>query len=183
MKINKVDMEIKVNNLFKVAKVKLNTPSLPALDLEDAFDEMEYLGFPLCSPFDMLAKALPEHPLASELRDKVGEVLTVYGYHITSKTTKTVKGEAMYFGNFLDVKGDFLDTVHFPPIARAYPFRGWGVYKITGKVIEEFDCVNIEVQSMDKMPIVEDPRYAEPESPNRKGLYTYEKDYVKPKTA
>ena len=89
----------------------------------------------------------------------------------------------MYFGNFLDIKGDFLDTVHFPPIAKAYPFRGWGVYRITGKITEEFDCINIEVESMEKMPIVEDTRYADPGTPNRKGAYTYEKDYQKPKPA
>jgi len=171
MKINKVDMEKQINNLFRIEKIQFNTPSLPNLDLEDAFDEMEYLGFPLCSPFNLLAEPLPEHFIASELKNKVGEKVTVYGYHITSKTTRTVKGDSMYFGNFLDIKGDFLDTVHFPVIAKKYPFRGWGVYCITGRVTEEFDCINIEVESMEKMPIVEDPRYAEPESPNRKGAY------------
>jgi DNA polymerase-3 subunit alpha len=67
----------------------------------------------------------------------------------------------MYFGTFLDRDGDFIDTVHFPPIAAKYPFRGKGIYLIRGKVLEEFDCVNIEVISMVRLAIVEDPRYAD----------------------
>ena len=42
----------------------------------------------------------------------------------------------MYFGTFLDRDGDFIDTVHFPPVAAKYPFRGKGIYKITGKVMK-----------------------------------------------
>ena len=180
MKISKVDMEKKVNNLFRVETVRFKTPELPGRELEDAFDEMEYIGFPLCHPFALLKEALPaEHLTAIDLPKHLGEKVTVYGYLITTKNTRTVKGEGMYFGNFLDVNGDFLDTVHFPPVAAAFPFRGRGVYRIEGKVTEEFDCVNIEVESMEKLAIVEDPRYAEPETPNRRGLYTYERDYVK----
>ena len=36
-----------------------------------------------------------------------------------------------------------------------------GVYKISGKVLEEFDCVNIEVDYLEKLPIIQDPRYAD----------------------
>jgi DNA polymerase-3 subunit alpha len=67
----------------------------------------------------------------------------------------------MYFGTFLDRDGDFVDTVHFPPVATKYPFRGKGIYTITGRVLEEFDCINIEVISMYRLAIVEDPRYAD----------------------
>lgn len=69
----------------------------------------------------------------------------------------------MYFGTFLDRKGDYLDTVHFPPVARKYPFRGKGVYKLVGKVMEEFDSVSIEISSMKKLDMIQDPRYAENE--------------------
>ena len=67
----------------------------------------------------------------------------------------------MYFGTFLDREGDFIDTVHFPPAAAKYPFRGKGIYSIKGRVLEEFDCVNIEVVSMLRLAIIEDPRYAD----------------------
>jgi DNA polymerase-3 subunit alpha len=36
-----------------------------------------------------------------------------------------------------------------------------GVYKITGKVAKEFDCVTINVLEMEKLAIVQDPRYAD----------------------
>ena len=32
---------------------------------------------------------------------------------------------------------------------------------LTGKVTEEFDCINIDVIKMKRLPIVEDPRYAD----------------------
>ena len=65
----------------------------------------------------------------------------------------------MHFGTFLDFDGDFIDTVHFPPVAAKYPFRGKGIYTITGKVMIEFDCVSIEVSCMERAAIIEDPRY------------------------
>jgi hypothetical protein len=51
----------------------------------------------------------------------------------------------MHFGTFLDRDGDFIDTVHFPPVAAKYPFRGKVFIELIGKVMIEFDCVNIEV--------------------------------------
>ncbi len=74
-------------------------------------------------------------------------------------------GKIMHFGTFLDRNGDFIDTVHFPPVAAKYPFRGKGIYTITGKVIEEFDCINIEVIVMVRLAIIEDPRYASASPP------------------
>lgn len=49
----------------------------------------------------------------------------------------------------------------FHLFAAKFPFRGPGIYKITGKVIEEFDCANIEVVSMHKLAVIEDPRYSD----------------------
>ena len=67
----------------------------------------------------------------------------------------------MYFGTFLDADGDFIDTVHFPPVAARYRFRGKGIYRVTGVVMEEFGCLTIEVSKMERLAIIEDPRYAE----------------------
>ena len=66
----------------------------------------------------------------------------------------------MHFGTFLDLEGDFIDTVHFPPVAAAYPFRGKGVYTLTGKVVEEFQYYTLEVEEMRKEAFIDDPRYA-----------------------
>jgi len=67
----------------------------------------------------------------------------------------------MNFGTFIDFEGQFIDTVHFPPVAAKYPFRGRGVYAITGKVVSEFGFLSIEVSKMIKQNYIPDPRYTE----------------------
>ncbi len=67
----------------------------------------------------------------------------------------------MFFGTFLDEEGAWLDSVHFPNIARRYLFRGRGVYVVFGRVNLEYDCVTIEAEYLEKIGVVEDPRYAE----------------------
>jgi DNA polymerase-3 subunit alpha len=68
----------------------------------------------------------------------------------------------MYFGNFLDVKGGFVDTAHFPIAQkRNMDWRGQGVYWIKGKVMEEFGAWSIEVDDMRKLAYLDDPRYSE----------------------
>ncbi|NNK80376.1 MAG: DNA polymerase III subunit alpha, partial [Flavobacteriales bacterium] len=140
--------------------------ALPYLDhqaVEDAFDEMEYLGFPLCHPFDLLREPVDDHIRLHNLHEYVGQTVTVYGYLVTAKNTKTKLGDRMNFGNFVDRDGTFLDTVHFPEVAARYPFRGKGVYAVRGKVVEEWDFQTIEVESMLRLPYVDDPRYVEAE--------------------
>jgi DNA polymerase-3 subunit alpha len=138
--------------------------TLPHLDhqvVEDAFDEMEYLGFPLCHPFDLLREPVDDHIRLSNLHEYVGQTVTVYGYLVTAKNTQTKLGDRMNFGNFVDRDGAFLDTVHFPDVAARYPFRGKGVYAVTGKVVEEWEFQTIEVERMERLPYVDDPRYVE----------------------
>ena len=67
----------------------------------------------------------------------------------------------MNFGTFIDSEGQFIDTVHFPPVAAKYPFRGRGIYAITGKVTNEFNFLSIEVSRMIKQNYIPDPRYTE----------------------
>ncbi|WP_136482068.1 DNA polymerase III subunit alpha [Cognatitamlana onchidii] len=160
LKIRKTQIEEQVIPLFQSEKISYKTPRLTSTALEHAFDEIELLGFPLCNPFYLL-----ETPTSNPLRAKAlthfeNKTITIEGYLITTKNTKTSNGKIMHFGTFLDYDGDFIDTVHFPPIAAKYPFRGKGIYTITGKVLIEFDCVNIEVSSMERAAIIEDPRYA-----------------------
>ncbi len=160
MKVNKVCLEEQVVTLFKSEKVVYNTPQLSCTAFEDAFDEIEYLGFPLCSPFNLLVESIQQQVFARDLLKFVGQSVTVFGYYVTAKRTVTSKGDLMYFGTFVDTNGDHIDTVHFPQIAVKYMFKGRGVYKIIGKVTEEFDCVSIEVEAMEKLAIIQDPRYA-----------------------
>ncbi|WP_400076135.1 DNA polymerase III subunit alpha [Winogradskyella sp. R77965] len=160
LKISKTIIQEHVINLFRTEKINYNTPELPSTALETAFDEMELLGFPLCNPFLLLTTKSTGNLRARHLEKLEGKLIIIEGYLITTKNTKTAKGKAMHFGTFLDRDGDFIDTVHFPPIASKYPFRGKGIYKIIGKVMVEFNCVNIEVSELERLAIIEDPRYS-----------------------
>lgn len=161
MKIKKVVFEAPVATLFKEAPVAYKTPKLSSSHLENAFDQIELLGYPLCSPFDLLAESFSNSFRAKKLASFKGRMVCIEGYLVTVKNTRTNNGKTMCFGTFLDVSGDFLDTVHFPPVVAKFPFRGRGVYRIMGKVVVEFDCVSIEVTSMERLAIIEDPRYAD----------------------
>ncbi|SNR50869.1 DNA polymerase III, alpha subunit [Lutibacter agarilyticus] len=161
MKVHKVVLEENISTLFKSEKITYKTPELVSSHMEDAFDELQYIGFTLDSPFNLLTTPLKSQLFANELINYIGKRVTVYGYYVTVKRTITNKGTMMYFGTFIDMKGDHIDTVHFPPSAKKYPLKGRGIYKLIGKVTEEFDCVSIEVQELEKLAIIQDPRYTD----------------------
>jgi len=140
--------------LFDTAPNEYPLPPLNRQPLEDAFDEIELLGFPLCDPFLLLETPKRGDTVAKELTQKIGKRVTIVGYVVTTKNTSTLKGEPMHFGTFYDKDGEFFDTVHFPNIARMYPFRGRGFYGIQGKVVEDFGIASIEVDYMKKLPMV-----------------------------
>ncbi|RAJ25911.1 DNA polymerase-3 subunit alpha [Gelidibacter algens] len=160
LKISKHAVQEHVITLFKTERVHYKTPELPSTALENAFDEIELLGFPLCNPFHLLENHSVNQLRAKHLESLEGKMITIEGYLITTKNTRTSNGKIMHFGNFLDRDGDFVDTVHFPPVAARFPFRGKGIYSITGKVMIEFDCVTIEVERMERLSVIEDPRYS-----------------------
>ncbi len=147
--------------LFRPKTIHYEIPPLEHSAPEQAFDQIELLGYPLCDPFLLLQQPPQSDLMAHKLTTYEGHVVLIYGYLVTTKPTKTNKGDVMYFGTFLDRQGQFFDTVHFPPVAKRYPFRGRGVYAIWGKVVTEFDCTTIEVTRLEIQPIIEDPRYAE----------------------
>ena len=150
-----------IKTLFEAEVRDYKLPELYTDSYENAFDEMQLLGFPLGDPYALLQKQHETEVAACELPQRVGQAVTVVGYLVTVKNTSTHNGKSMYFGTFVDRRGDWLDTVHFPPVAAQYPFRGRGIYRIQGTVTEEFGCINVECISMEKLPIIPDPRYAE----------------------
>lgn len=160
MKVGKNEIDNSNLSLFKTPRIDYRTPSLPTENLEAAFDQIELLGFPLSDPFNLLATPSTNSLRALHLPHLVGTTVVIEGYLVTAKRTRTSKGEHMYFGNFIDRDGYFIDTVHFPNSAKIYRFQGPGVYSITGKVGEEFDCITIEADRMVKLPIIPDPRYS-----------------------
>jgi hypothetical protein len=64
----------------------------------------------------------------------------------------------MYFGTFLDQNGAWIDTVHFPPSAKAYPIRGPGLYYLEGSVVEEFEFIYIDVKRMNRLATIQRDR-------------------------
>ncbi len=87
-----------------------------------------------------------------------GKTVRMVGDLVTTKYVRTVRKEIMQFGCFLDEKGEFFDTVNFPPVLKKYPFTGPGVYLIEGRVTEEFDFPSVEVSKMARLPSRPDPR-------------------------
>ncbi len=134
--------------LFQTVVREFELPLLWEHKLENAFDELELLGFPLTSPFKLLDKQLPSQLKAADLPHFINQTVVIVGYLITRKPTRTSSGEHMSFGTFLDIDGHWLDTVHFAHSFKRYPFRGPGCYLIRGKVVEEYGFVSIEVSQM-----------------------------------
>jgi DNA polymerase-3 subunit alpha len=142
-------------DLFDTEPKEYPLPVLKRNKLEDAFDEIELLGFPLCNPFDLLVSPDYGDTVTLQLPEKKGKPVHIVGYLITTKDAYTMKNkELMCFGTFFDVKGEVFDTVHFPDSARRFPFRGRGFYEIKGKVIEDFGVFTVDTQSMEKLPMV-----------------------------
>lgn len=147
-------------SLFATPVRKFVMPHLDHAAIDDAFDEIELLGFPVTmSFFDLLQTAFRGEITAKKLGEAAGKSVRMVGSLVTIKYVRTIKDEIMHFGTFLDIEGEFFDTVHFPVIARNYPFKGKGVYIILGKVVEEFGFFMLEVEKMAKLPPVKDRRY------------------------
>ncbi|MCO4774750.1 MAG: DNA polymerase III subunit alpha [Flavobacteriales bacterium] len=167
-------------SLFKgtVSSHDYKVPLLEQSALERAFDEIELLGFPLADPFSLADEPLDQGTTAVELPEKLGHFVIAYGYLVTVKDTKTQKGDRMNFATFVDQNGDFLDSVHFPNIAAQFPFRGKGLYKVQGRVVEEFGFYSIEASALYKIAIIPDPRY-EDQMARSKDNYSKTKDTMK----
>ena len=152
--------------LFEAAELEYGRFELPVLEegpFDQAFDEIELLGFPLCSAFDLLADPSQAAAgiVAAGLPDCMGRMVAMTGYYVTRKDVRTVKGELMDFGTWLDRDGCFFDTVHFPNFLKISPFRGRGVYRIEGRVVEEYGFPSVEVVKMERLPWRTDARYGE----------------------
>jgi DNA polymerase-3 subunit alpha len=151
------------NLLFAETTVPSQLPALIESPFDQAFDELELLGFPLCSPFDLLDDdAKQQHPgiAARDMENHTLQLVTMTGYFVCRKATRTVKGDLMYFGTWLDAEGRFFDTVHFPDQLKHSPFRGAGTYRIYGRLVSDFGFVSLETKNMTKLPYRTDERYA-----------------------
>lgn len=152
------------NLLFDDEAETFRLPALEEGPFDQVFDELELLGFPLCPPFELLDDAARQEPpglLARDMADHVNQLVTMSGYYVCRKDTRTVKGELMQFGTWIDREGRFFDTVHFPDQLKKTPFRGRGVYRIRGRLTSDFGFTSLEASHLERLPYRTDGRYNE----------------------
>ncbi len=170
MLINPLKKTEEKTELFDVEPEHYSLPQLENSWLDEAFDQIELLGFSLCSPFSLLKDDIKNKLLSRDLKKMEGKTVEIIGYLVNIKYTRTHLGEKMCFGTFLDLEGYWIDTVHFPPSAMAHPFRGPGCYRIIGKVISEYDFISIDVSHLYHLPQMnrdDDNRHMKPLSLER----------------
>lgn len=143
-------------SLFREPSRDWQLPDLVYHNHEDAFDEIELLGFPLGSPFEALDHDQSGYIAGEAFGQHLGKNISVLGYLVCLKHVYTSKREPMCFGTFLDRDGTFVDTVHFPDSLRQYPFQKGGFYILEGRVIEEFHVYSLDVHRMRKIGYFED---------------------------
>ena len=137
--------------LFHEKPKEFILPKLVDLPIDDIYDQMEILDFPLCNPFEIADDDPHRYALAKDMQPHLGKHITILGYFIESKPVPTVRNGIMFFCTFLDVNLDWVDTVHFPPSIQQYPLKGRGFYRITGKVVDDFGVQSIEVNQLHKV--------------------------------
>ncbi|MCL4113410.1 UNVERIFIED_CONTAM: hypothetical protein GTU68_051213 [Idotea baltica] len=148
-----------VRKLFKEPVKEWVFPTLERNSCEDAYDEIEILGFSIShTPFELLKTKYRGDVFVKDLLKRENRCIRIIGYLIARKDVPTARGH-MNFGTWIDAEGTFFDTTHFPDILLRWPFKGPGCYLIQGKVVVEFGFPTIEVEKVDRLPMVDDPRY------------------------
>lgn len=144
--------------LFCTEVKEFSLPKLESSLLEDAYTELELLGYPLSmTMFDMIRSAYRGNVRANDLAGHIGETVRMVSNYVCEKTVRTRNNKKMWFGTFLDSEGEFMDTVHFPDNTPSYPFRGKGCYLIEGRVVDDFGSQSIEVLKFAKLPVKDNP--------------------------
>lgn len=146
--------------LFNLPAKAYRLPELVNTDLENAYNELELLGYPLTlNMFDLLKTSFRGEVMTKGLMQNIGKTVRMVGNYVCEKTVHTKNNKLMWFGTFLDAEGDFFDTTHFPDTTPTYPFKGKGCYLIEGKVVQDFDFPSIEVLKFAKLKIKDNPVY------------------------
>lgn len=134
--------------LFEEKPLVFTLPELQDYPIDDLFDQMEILGFMLTNPFELADADPNEYVAARDIEKHQGKMVTVLAYFIARKHVATKNNQEMFFGTFVDNELEWIDTVHFPEVAKRYPLHTSGFYRISGKVVEDFGVYSIEVQKL-----------------------------------
>jgi DNA polymerase III subunit alpha len=89
---------------------------------------------------------------SKDIERYIGKRVTVGGWMVAAKMSRTKKGERMMFMNLDDSTG-MVDVVLFPKCydKHAHLLRTTGPYRITGRVAQEFGVVNVFADGVEKL--------------------------------
>ncbi len=157
--MRKVEVEkkylTKQTKLFYLDEQTYTLPKLSYSVIEDAYDEIDLLGFPLSlSFFDLLKTKYRAEVKFRNMKNFEAKTVRMLGVFVTLKYVRLTSGELMYFITWLDDEGNFFDSVHFPDSIKEYPFKGEGVYLLLGLVDIDFSYPVLRVKKMARMPFV-----------------------------
>jgi len=155
------------NILFPEPALTYNFPRLGQSKQEDAMQEIELLGFPLCSRFDLLTTDFRGEIKARDMINNIGHRVTMIGYLTNTKTSKTRHGQYMQFGSFMDDGNDTFEAVLFPETYKRFPLLEKAIYAITGKITVEFGVTSLEMQKCERLEISFEPDISQDMSDNQ----------------
>jgi DNA-directed DNA polymerase III PolC len=141
------------NKLFSEPALTFHFPPVKQSIRENALQEIELLGFPLCSRFELLTTAYRGDIKARDMINNIKQSVTMVGYLTNTKTSRTKHGEYMQFGSFMDDENDNFEAVLFPAIFRQLPLIDKAIYALHGKITEDFGVASLEVQSLERLEI------------------------------
>ena len=144
--------------LFRPKHKKFQLPKFEYNWLDDAYDQMELLGFPLHDYFRLISEEPKSNLKANDMPDYVGKPILLYGILVNTRFNTTKHKKNMRLSTFIDREGQYFDAVHFTDVVDKYPLHGRGVYACYGKVTEEFGHFSMTVIWSKKMPLKPDPR-------------------------
>ncbi|GAA4308711.1 hypothetical protein GCM10023115_36670 [Pontixanthobacter gangjinensis] len=147
--------------LFRPKHRDFELPEFEYSKLIEAYDQMEILGFPLCSQFELLETPPANNMTASKLKNYIGKDIEIYGNLVNCRKTGTSNGKFMYFGTLYDIEGGIFDVVIFPKVAEKYPLRSRGIYQCYGTVMEDLGYISINIKWISRQATQTDPRLVE----------------------
>ena len=148
--------------LFQSPVQTFNLPQLERSKLEDAYDEIDVLGFPVSmSTFEMIQDRPRVTAQVKDLEQLHKKDVVMVAQLISIKDVPTARGH-MNFGTWIDANGHYFDTTHFPDCLQRFPFQGAGCYVLYGKVEVDYHFPSVEITRMEKLALLPDPRYEDP---------------------
>ncbi len=172
--LSKNQYKTKIISLFDEPQKNYELPAIDRNPFEDAFDEIEILGFPVSySIFDLLKTKHRGDVLVKDLLKFHKKQVRMLAYLISRKHVPIKmknhpgKKDDMYFGTWIDVNGDYFDTAHFPDSLKKFPFKEGGIYLLLGTAEVDYHFPTVTITRMAKMPLIADPRYSMDENKSK----------------